>query len=85
MPQPDQSGGYAYFQVPCHLYDYRYDSGDYLGAPSEADDSGEIHALPQTYILQLLARHGLVPIEILPEQRLGPMGLSFTFFARKQR
>ena len=77
-------GGYAYFQVPCHIYDYRYDSGDYLRALSESDDSGEIHALPQTYILQLLARHGLVPIEILPEQRLGPMGLSFTFFARKQ-
>lgn len=77
-------GGYAYFQVPCHIYDYGYDSHDYLSVWSESDDSGEIHALPQTYILELLARHGLVPIEILPEQRLGPMGLSFTFFARKQ-
>lgn len=78
-----EPGGYAYFQLPCHIYDYRYDTDDYLRTPSETDASGEIHPLPQAQVLALLARHGFMPIEILPEQRLGPMGLSFTFLARR--
>lgn len=77
-------GGYAYFQLPCHIYDYRFVADAYLEARSEADNSGEIHALPQAAVFELLARHDLVPIEVLPEQRLGPMGFSFTFFARKR-
>lgn len=78
-------GGYAYFQVPCHLHDgYRYESESYLAGRLSSDDSGELHALPQSYVLQLLARHGMIPIEILPDSRLGPAGLSFTFFACKQ-
>lgn len=77
------AGGYAYFQVPCHLYDYSFETSVYLRAKTDADDSGELHALPQSFILQLLARHGFTLIEILPDQRLGPAGLSFTFFARK--
>jgi len=77
-------GGYAYFQVPCHIYDYRFAADAYLSGFSEMDNSGEIHALPQAHILRLLAHHGLVPIEVLPEPRLGPMGFSFTFFARKR-
>lgn len=78
-------GGYAYFQAPCHIYDYQFATDAYLSTLPETDNSGEIHALPQACILRLLARHGMVPIEVLPEQRLGPMGFSFTFFAQKTR
>lgn len=77
-------GGHAYFQVPCQIYDYGFKTAEYLSAKSNSD-AGEIHALPQSYVLQLLARHGFVPLEILPDQRIGPAGLSFTYLARKIR
>lgn len=79
-----EPGGYAHFQLPCHIYEYHYATDAYLAAAPASDRSGEIHALPQSSVHQLLAKHGLVLIEVTPDHRLGPMGFSYTFFARKQ-
>jgi len=75
--------GLAYFQVPCHLYDYRFCVTDYLAGQGQSETM-EIHALPQRDVFALLARHGLNPIEVTPDDRIGPIGFSYTFLARKE-
>lgn len=75
-------GGYAYFQVPCYLYDYRFEATSYLAGQGRAEHM-EMHALPQRHIFELLARHNLQAIEVVPNGRIGGIGHSYTFFARK--
>ena len=77
-------GGYAYFQVPSFLYDYSFSLDDYLGGRGQLDVM-EIHPLPQQYIFALFAKLGLVPIEVTPNARIGPMGYSYSFLAQKPR
>lgn len=77
-------GGYAYFQMPCHLYNYEFSVEDYLAGRGRLEVM-EMHALPQDRVFALLARHGLRPIEVLPDPRIGDAGYSFTFFAEKAR
>jgi SAM-dependent methyltransferase len=75
-------GGYAFFQVPCFLYDYQFEADRYLAERGRAETM-EMHALPQRRIFELLARHGLQLIEVSPDGWIGPVGLSYTFLARK--
>lgn len=75
-------GGYAYFQLPCHLENYRFDVDSYLAGVGRKDEM-EMHALPQHEVFALLARHGLTPLEVVPDGRIGPIGFSYAFFARK--
>lgn len=75
-------GGYAAFQVPCHLYDYDFSVEAYLNGEGRHDHM-EMHALPQRHIFALLRKHGLTPIEVAPNERIGPLGFSYDFFARK--
>lgn len=75
-------GGYACFQVPCFLYDYRFETGRYLAEEGRAETM-EMHALPQRCVFELLARHGLRPIEVAPDDRIGSIGVSYSFLARK--
>lgn len=75
-------GGYAFFQVPCFLYNYRFETSRYLAEHGEAEVM-EMHALPQSRVFELLARHGLQPIEVSPDGWIGPLGVSYSFLARK--
>lgn len=75
-------GGYAYFQLPCHLENYRFDVDSYLAGVGRKDEM-EMHALPQREVFALLARHGLTPLEVVPDGRIGPIGFSYAFLARK--
>jgi SAM-dependent methyltransferase len=75
-------GGLAYFQIPCHLYDYTFSVKGYLGGEGLSEDM-EIHALSQREVFALLSRHGLTPIEVTPDDRIGPIGFSYTFLAQK--
>jgi SAM-dependent methyltransferase len=75
-------GGYAYFQLPCFLYDYSFAVGPYLRGEGRKDEM-EMHALPQRTVFELLAKHGLTPIEVIPDSQIGPIGFSYSFFARK--
>lgn len=75
-------GGYACFQLPCFLYDYEFETGRYL-ADEDRAATMEMHALPQRHVFELLARHGLQPIEVLPDDRIGSIGVSYSFLARK--
>lgn len=75
-------GGYAFFQLPTYLYDYKFDVEDYLGRV-ETRQAMEMHALPQIHVFKALAANGLVPIEVFPWQCIGPIGLSYAFFAQK--
>jgi hypothetical protein len=77
-------GGLAYFQVPCHLYNYSFSVADYLAGNGQAEEM-EIHAIPQREIFAMLARHGFTPIEVTPDDRVGSIGFSYTFLARKDR
>lgn len=77
-----RSGGYAFFQVPCFLYDYTFEAQAYLAGAGRADHM-EMHALPQHKVFELLSRHGMVPIEVAPSGHIGGIGLSYTFFAKK--
>ncbi len=74
--------GYAFFQVPCYLDNYDFDAGAYLAGDGRLN-SMEMHALPQNYVFKLLAKHGMTPIELLPNPRIGPIGFSFSFLAGK--
>lgn len=75
-------GGVAYFQIPCHLYGYSYATDRYLAGEGRLEEM-EIHALPQRQVFEMLARRGLTPIEVTPDDRIGPIGFSYTFLARK--
>jgi SAM-dependent methyltransferase len=76
------SGGLAYFQIPCHLYGYQFSVDRYLAGEGQSQDM-EIHALPQHHVFALLARNGLDLVEVTPDDRIGPIGFSYTFLARK--
>ena len=43
----------------------------------------EMHPLPQRQVFALLAEHGLIPIEVVPNARIGPSGHSYSFLAQK--
>ncbi|MEH0196591.1 class I SAM-dependent methyltransferase [Caulobacter sp. CCNWLY153] len=75
-------GGLAYFQAPCRLFDYGFETGSYL-AGAARQEAMEMHALPQSAVFALLARHGLTPIEVTPDDRIGAIGISYTYLARK--
>ncbi|MDG2527286.1 class I SAM-dependent methyltransferase [Caulobacter endophyticus] len=75
-------GGYASFQVPCFLYGYQFETSRYL-AEADRPEIMEMHALPQRHVFDLLARHGLHPIEVVPDGRIGSIGVSYSFLARK--
>jgi SAM-dependent methyltransferase len=75
-------GGFAFFQLPCFLDEYSFSVEEYLAGHGKRD-AIEMHALPQKYVFELLYRHGLQPIEIWPFPVIGPIGVSYAFFARK--
>jgi SAM-dependent methyltransferase len=74
--------GLAFFQVPCHLYDYEFDVERYLAGQGKSDRM-EMHALPHRYVFEVLHKRGLQPIEVWPFPVIGPIGISYVFFARK--
>lgn len=75
-------GGLACFQLPCHLYDYRFSVAQYLEGEGRHEHM-EMHALPMRHVFALFAKHGLTPIEVTPNGRIGPLGFSYGFLARK--
>jgi 2-polyprenyl-3-methyl-5-hydroxy-6-metoxy-1,4-benzoquinol methylase len=74
-------GGFAFFQLPCHLYNYEFDTARPASRPT--DGAMEMHALPQAHVFRVLAENGLVPLEVIPYPRIGPIGFSFAFLATK--
>lgn len=83
-----QPGGYAFFQLPCYLNDYEFRLSDYLSnavSGVEAPERMEMHALPQVRVFRTLAEAGLVTAEVLPFPRIGLIGFSYVFVARKPR
>jgi SAM-dependent methyltransferase len=81
-------GGYAFFQLPCYLYNYEFRLSEYLNhasAAAEGPEAMEMHALPQARVFRALAEAGLVTVEVLPYPRIGPIGFSYVFVARKPR
>ncbi len=75
-------GGFAYFQIPGHLYDYSFSAKKYLAGKHKADFM-EMHALPQRFVFPILHRHGLRPVEVFLDESIGPAGHSYQFLAQK--
>jgi len=75
-------GGFACFQIPCHIYDYNFTAKSYLAGKHKADFM-EMHALPQRHVFPILEKHGLKPVEVFVDAHIGPAGHSYEFFARK--
>jgi hypothetical protein len=72
-------GGAVLAQIPTHTPDYAFSVANYL----RSDASGmEMHCLPMPVVFALLARHGLMPREVLMDHWTGLYG-SHTFFAVK--
>lgn len=76
-------GGVLVCQLACQLHDYRFDAEAYRSGVG-VDPMGEIHALPQQAVLAILEAEGAVPLEVVPDGRLGSLGLSFSFVARRR-
>jgi hypothetical protein len=75
-------GGLAYFQLAGHLYGYSFAADAYLAGQGR-DSHGEIHVLPQPHVLDLLDRRGFTVIDLRPDGRLGSLGVSYSFLARR--
>lgn len=75
-------GGLAVFQLATGLHQYRFDIDAYLDG-TDRDSQGEIHALPQPSVFTVLARHGITPLEVIPDDGAGPLGISYRFVGRK--
>lgn len=76
-------GGMLVCQLACQLHDYRFDPSTYL-AGLQQKSAGEIHAFAQREVLTILDRNDAAILEIVPDGRVGPLGISFTFVARRR-
>lgn len=76
-------GGIAYFQLPCQIHGYAFDTERYLAGEGR-DPSGEIHAVRQQDVLALMERQGVVALEIFPDGALERFGLSYVFIGRNR-
>ena len=76
-------GGVAVFQLPVAILGYRFDLDHYLDAPDEPHM--EMHVLPQTHLLRVLARNGCRLLEIREDGWIGARdrSISNTVFAIK--
>ena len=75
-------GGIVYFQVPVAIQDYHFNIASYLTNPPK-HGLMEMHCLPQHEIFRLLDECGCMVLEVLPDNCIGPIGLSYAFLARK--
>jgi SAM-dependent methyltransferase len=79
-------GGCAFFQLPCHLFDYEFRLADYLSEiGTDPDGDMEMHALPQRYVFRAFAASRVIPLDVVPWPRIGPIGLSYAFLGRKRQ
>lgn len=63
-------GGIAYFQLPTHAPDYRFDAAEYL-ARAPGDHGMEMHALPQHTLFDLLGDAGFRLLEVVEDDLVG--------------
>ena len=75
-------GGFVYFQAPHFVYGYEFAVKDYLNGAGRKDEM-EVHAFPEKDLSALFARHGIEVVAVVPDQCIGPLGLSNTYLGRK--
>ena len=75
-------GGFVYFQVPHFVYGYDFAVKDYLNGAGRKDEM-EVHAFPERELSSLFAKHGIEVVAVVPDQCIGPLGLSNTYLGRK--
>lgn len=78
-------GGVAYFQVPTHAVDYRFQVDDYLKWGLQAQHV-EMHYLPQRHVFRLAREHDCDVLEVREDDWVGrrEVELSNTFLLRKR-
>lgn len=80
-----RSGGVAYFQVPTHAVDYRFELDHYLQHGLDASHI-EMHCVPQRRIFQIASDAGCELLEVREDDWVGRrhLELSNTFLLRKR-
>jgi len=81
--QQVRPGGLACFQLACAVHDYAFAASPYLRGEGR-DLVGELHAVPRHEVLALLDRSGFAPLDVRPDGRLGGLGVSYSFMARRR-
>jgi hypothetical protein len=76
-------GGIAFFQVPSVLFNYNFNLTKYLQSIGDAAGM-EMHALSQQRIFEILSLHGCQPVELIFDGKVGELGISYTFLAKKR-
>jgi len=75
-------GGFAVFQLPTFIANYRFSISDYLAAPRSPNM--EMHPLPQRHVYKILERNSCRLIEVREDCCTGSTAMvSQTFFVRK--
>ncbi|MBO9579620.1 MAG: hypothetical protein J7498_01865 [Sphingobium sp.] len=74
--------GVTVLQIPSYLYGYDYHTSQYLAGEGR-DPTGEIHAIDQASMLELLCEEGFVPLEVVPDGGVTPFGIAYQYIARK--
>jgi len=77
-------GGVAFFQVPTYAAGYSFELVHYMENEGRGK-SMEMHFVPQADILRLAKAHGVQPLEIRSDEKIGNyhQWLSNTFLMRK--
>ena len=80
-----RSGGVAYFQVPTHAVDYRFELDHYLQHGLDASHI-EMHCVPQRRIFKIASDAGCEVLEVREDDWVGRrhLELSNTFLLRKR-
>ncbi|MES2684954.1 MAG: methyltransferase domain-containing protein [Pseudomonadota bacterium] len=68
-------GGIAVFQVSTYLAGYRFEIGEYLGQPEDAQNEFEIHCIPQAAVYQLVAEKRCKLLEVHEDGAAGQPGI----------
>ncbi|WP_375454622.1 class I SAM-dependent methyltransferase [uncultured Methylobacterium sp.] len=77
-------GGIGFFQIPSYIEGYTFEVGSYLDGI--AGGSGmEMHVLPQNQVFAICDANACVPIDVVVDARIGPIGVSNTYFVQKKR
>jgi SAM-dependent methyltransferase len=77
------SGGIAYFQIPTYIINYNFSATEYLASEHPVGDV-EVHAMPQTALLEIIEAAGCKVLEIREDGAVGARAISNRLLVQKR-